>query len=202
MAIGGGTLSMSTIAGEYGGSTPHSLSEYYRGGGLVPTHSNTAGIPSSGLIDFEDFQNTSATSPSDMYISGNVGSWYRSVGKGDLGYGGVNVTNSSTYTDNLGTMGSWNDNSMNINGTARTATHALWSLQILAVNTVKVHFNASMNGLVSSSNYGTVVASNTQVTISGLNGVSLVPQSTILSGFPATHSSVSDNGFDLNVTFS
>ena len=81
MAIGGGTLSMSTIAGEYGGSTPHSLSEYYRGGGLVPTHSNTAGIPTSGLIDFEDFQNTSATSPNDMFIRGNVGSWYLSAGK-------------------------------------------------------------------------------------------------------------------------
>ena len=42
MAIGGSTISLSTIAGEYGGSTPHSLSEYYRGGGLVPVVSTTS----------------------------------------------------------------------------------------------------------------------------------------------------------------
>ena len=143
MAIGGGTLSMSTIAGEYGGSTPHSLSEYYRGGGLVPTHSNTAGIPTSGLIDFEDFQNTSATSPNDMSISGNVGSFYRSQGKGAVGYGGVNVPNSSLFTDNLGVMGNWIDNSLNINGNSRTALLALWSLQILSSNVVEIEFNAS-----------------------------------------------------------
>ena len=73
MAIGGGTISLSTIAGEYGGSTPHSLSEYYRGGGLVPVVSTTASIPSSGTIDFQDFQNTSNTLPVDNVFRGTVG---------------------------------------------------------------------------------------------------------------------------------
>ena len=45
-----GTLTMADIAGEFGGSAPHSLSEYYRGGSLVPDTSLTASIPTSGLI--------------------------------------------------------------------------------------------------------------------------------------------------------
>ena len=32
-----GALSMASIAGVMGGSAPHSLSEYYRGGGLTPS---------------------------------------------------------------------------------------------------------------------------------------------------------------------
>ncbi|MGB0141438.1 MAG: hypothetical protein ACPF8W_00035 [Luminiphilus sp.] len=53
-----GSLSFNTdIVGEFGGSTPHSLSEYYRGGDNVP--SAVTDIPSSGAIDFSDFYGTS-----------------------------------------------------------------------------------------------------------------------------------------------
>ena len=44
-----GTLSMSQIATEFGGSTPHSLSEYYIG---------YEGIPASGTIAFSDLRGT------------------------------------------------------------------------------------------------------------------------------------------------
>tara|TARA_B100000427_G_scaffold217069_1_gene181270 strand:- start:861 stop:1757 length:897 start_codon:yes stop_codon:yes gene_type:complete len=44
-----GTLSMSQIAAEFGGSTPHSLSEYYIG---------YEGIPASGTIAFSDLRGT------------------------------------------------------------------------------------------------------------------------------------------------
>ena len=51
-----GTLSISTdIVGEFGGTTPHSLSEYYRGGFNVPAVTGSLGIPSSGTIKFSDF---------------------------------------------------------------------------------------------------------------------------------------------------
>ena len=46
-----GSISLNQIATEFGGSTPHSLSEYY---GVA------AGVPSSGAIDFADFYGTSA----------------------------------------------------------------------------------------------------------------------------------------------
>lgn len=57
-----GPLSINDIAGEFGGSTPHSMSEYYAGGGLVPA--NTSGtfgqVPSSGQISIQNFYGTQA----------------------------------------------------------------------------------------------------------------------------------------------
>ena len=68
-----GTLTMADIAGEFGGSVPHSLSEYYRGGGLVLDTSLTASIPTSGLIKLSDFYGTQAawgaTITSERFVS-------------------------------------------------------------------------------------------------------------------------------------
>lgn len=50
-----GSISLSDIRGEFGGSTPDTLSEYYRGGGLVPDTATNAGIPTSGSIALSDF---------------------------------------------------------------------------------------------------------------------------------------------------
>ena len=56
-----GPLSLSMIQGEFGGSNPISLSEYYAGGLFVPA--GTTGIngpvPSSGSISFSHFLGTS-----------------------------------------------------------------------------------------------------------------------------------------------
>jgi hypothetical protein len=44
-----GSLSLNTdIVGEFGGEKPHSLSEYYRGGGLVPNKNANGSIPLTG----------------------------------------------------------------------------------------------------------------------------------------------------------
>ena len=48
-----GAISLNNIAAEFGGSTPHSLSEYYRNGSFVT--SNNTNVPTSGTIDFADF---------------------------------------------------------------------------------------------------------------------------------------------------
>ena len=58
-----GTLTLNDIQGEFGGSNPIGLNEYYRGGSLVPNHSNTSSIPTSGTIDVQDFHGTSSASP-------------------------------------------------------------------------------------------------------------------------------------------
>jgi len=58
-----GAISMSDIAAEMGGSTPHSISEYYRGGGLTQSGfyvkgsfvALNTGVPTSGTISFSDF---------------------------------------------------------------------------------------------------------------------------------------------------
>ena len=50
-----GTLTLSQIQTEFGGSNPVGLSEYYRGGAHVPAWSGTTGVPASGLISTSDF---------------------------------------------------------------------------------------------------------------------------------------------------
>ena len=53
-----GTVSISDLASEFGGSISHSLSEYYSGAGLVAsslTDSDGNAVPSSGTIKLSDF---------------------------------------------------------------------------------------------------------------------------------------------------
>ena len=50
-----GPISLNDIQTEFGGSNPISISEYYRGGGLVPNVSQNNNIPTSGTISFNNF---------------------------------------------------------------------------------------------------------------------------------------------------
>lgn len=73
-----GSLSLSQIQGEWGGSNPISLSEYYRGS-LPNGRTNYGTIPSSGAIDIGDFYGTNAASASIQISSGN--SFYQAAGQ-------------------------------------------------------------------------------------------------------------------------
>jgi hypothetical protein len=66
-----GEISLADIAGEFGGSVPHSMSEYYRDGGLVP--GNNTSVPTSGTIDMADFYGTTALAITWNTASGNLG---------------------------------------------------------------------------------------------------------------------------------
>ena len=70
-----GPLSINDIAVEFGGTTPHSLSEYY---GVA------AGVPSSGTISVDDFYGTSSGVPMEVRVYGaqGGGAQYTSAGKG------------------------------------------------------------------------------------------------------------------------
>ena len=50
-----GAVSIQDLVDEFGGSTPHSISEYYRGGSLVPDVSANNSVPTSGEIALTDF---------------------------------------------------------------------------------------------------------------------------------------------------
>lgn len=58
-----GAISINDLVGEYGGSAPHSLNEYYRGGSLVANHSNNGNVPTSGTIQLDDFYGANNTAP-------------------------------------------------------------------------------------------------------------------------------------------
>jgi len=69
-----GALSMNDIAGEFGGSTPHSLSEYYASGALVlsGTSGTYGAVPSSGTISIQNFYGTANATPTGTYTTNNT----------------------------------------------------------------------------------------------------------------------------------
>jgi hypothetical protein len=56
-----GPLSLADIQGEFGGTNPIGLNEYYAGGGIVPagTTGTYGAVPSSGTISIQNFYGTS-----------------------------------------------------------------------------------------------------------------------------------------------
>ena len=78
-----GALSFSQIQGEFGGSNPIGLNEYYRGGPIVPNHGNTSPIPTSGQISVSQFYGTSVTAPFPTSRSATISCVQSGL---DLGY--------------------------------------------------------------------------------------------------------------------
>lgn len=103
-----GSLSLSQIQSEWGGSNPISLSEYYLGS--LPTgRTNYGTIPSSGAIDIGDFYGSNAAVTSIQIASGNstyiAPSQYvaeqRNITRSDLGGASSPlVTNHPNFTMN------------------------------------------------------------------------------------------------------
>jgi hypothetical protein len=59
-----GQISLGDLQGEFGGTNPISITEYYRGEGLVPDITANNAIPLSGVIKLSDFYNGSINDPS------------------------------------------------------------------------------------------------------------------------------------------
>lgn len=68
-----GAISLSDIQTEFGGSSPTSLSEYYRGGSNVINASVNNSIPTSGAISLTDFYGTENVLASSFTRIGYVG---------------------------------------------------------------------------------------------------------------------------------
>jgi len=91
--VSSGAISINSLVGEYGGSAPHAMNEYYRGGSLVANHSNNGNVPTSGTIQLDDFYGANNTSPAPTVYSysltcgtdGSTGNGFRSGSYGSLG---------------------------------------------------------------------------------------------------------------------
>ena len=123
-----GAISINSLVGEYGGSAPHSLSEYYKGGGLVGNHANNPNVPTSGTISLSNFYGASNTPPADNNYSINGVSGTRGVILGSgVNYGWA-VSASGGYGGTAyGANGSANDTSAQFgnNTTKRMLTGAV-----------------------------------------------------------------------------
>ena len=90
---GGGAISTTTISDEFGGTKPNSLSEYYKGGGLVPALA-AGNIPTSGPIALGDFHDSSSILPPPIAIGELL------IVSGDLGSSGVGEQFNETFNFN------------------------------------------------------------------------------------------------------
>jgi hypothetical protein len=68
----GQAISINSIVTEFGGSAPHAISEYYRGGPLVANAPVNAAIPTSGQIALSNFYGASNRIAIPLPITGSV----------------------------------------------------------------------------------------------------------------------------------
>ena len=96
-----GQIKITDIVGEFGGTVPHSLSEYYRNGGEVP--GNNTNVPESGTISIGNFygavneiQYTISSGTTNFQTSSAFGSnWTTAVPKRLIVNSGVTVGSSN-----------------------------------------------------------------------------------------------------------
>jgi len=85
------SLSINQIAGEFGGSTPHSLSEYYAGGDNVASgiQGDSGAIPSSGAISIGQFYGSANRISIALTISSNTNNYQISQNRGGTYSSGI-----------------------------------------------------------------------------------------------------------------
>lgn len=77
-----GAITLENLRTEFSGPTPHSLTDYYRGGTYVPDTPANAGVPTSGAISLTDFYgatNVVYTAIGGTYINNDDGSGFQTV---------------------------------------------------------------------------------------------------------------------------
>ena len=104
-----GTLALTDIATEFGDTAPHSMSEFYRGGGKVPDSAGNSNVAASGALNVGGFYNAAnrvaialaiASDTQNYDLFTNKGGSYV-AGTSDITLtvnSGVNVGSSSTGT--------------------------------------------------------------------------------------------------------
>ena len=119
-------IDIGDLVTEFGGSAPHSLTEYYRGGSLVPNTTANNSVPTSGAISLTDF-----------FGATNTVTWTTTQTNGQ-GSGKLPIVG---YSDGLsGTFGSVTDNSIDF---LSKTYKALWHR--VAGSEVGTHFQIQDN---------------------------------------------------------
>ena len=108
-------ISITDLVTEFGGSAPHSLTEYYRGGSLVPSGpAANNSIPTSGAISLTNFFGAVKETSTDNYTiniaSRNIGFFlaygfstaatgfpFGAISANTIGFSGFNVTIEAVY---------------------------------------------------------------------------------------------------------
>lgn len=176
-----GSLSLSQIQGEWGGSNPISLSEYYLGS--LPTgRTNYGSIPSSGAISVGNFYGSNAAVSSFQIASGNstyappsqYASEVRKLGRVN-GFVNNGFATPTTFTMN-GVSSQWFALSYSMTGATYTLT--LLHLQ----NGVVLGGQSPTSGFPSNSGWTSVVLAGNGSSVT-FNRTSAASYSTLTAGF-------------------
>lgn len=137
-----GQISSADISGEFGGSAPHNLNEYYRGGGLVANHQNNSGIPTSGQIKMSDFYGTDIDYESFGHVPFSTYSFI-DFGDGNIQYTyyyGIDRTNlTGLAPGGMGTLSSTKQIGKSKSDLTQANTHGFYSTYI-DINPVEDRF--------------------------------------------------------------
>jgi hypothetical protein len=107
------SLSLNQIAGEFGGTVPHSLSEYYAGGGLTPSgiSGDSGAIPTSGEISIGQFYGSANRVTINLTISSNTTNYQISASRGGTYSSGITdvilTNNAQVGSNSVGTAAIW-----------------------------------------------------------------------------------------------
>jgi len=144
-------ISITDLVTEFGGSAPHSLTEYYRGGSLVPNNSANQNVPTSGAISLTNFYGATNTITTDNYtLTTGIGfyglgltaygfnsldfSVYGSITPATIGFTGFNVTVRSVSVAGTlrfrvsGSVGNSGWTSMTVGGVTYNRTDATYAI--------------------------------------------------------------------------
>lgn len=131
-----GPISLSMIRTEFGVSGTVSMSQLYRGGGIVPNTPANAAVPTSGAIKLSNFYGASKMSLS-VTATDISNSIYRGIGDPATIY--MSGTTSTTVTGNVGPVTySWEkvSGSPSMNISSSTAANPTFSANVSANTTV------------------------------------------------------------------
>lgn len=159
-----GSININAIVGEFGGSAPHALSEYYRNGGEVP--GNNTNVPTSGEIKLSDFysavneiQQVYNSAATNLNLSSIFGSnWGTAVPKRVVINSGVTIgATGSNYAINVPSgMGGTLiiDNNGNIQGHGGTANSGTGGTAVYCAHTSGVTINNASGATIKSGGGG------------------------------------------------
>ena len=142
-----GAISFANLASEYGGSAPHSLNEYYKGGGLVPsTVAETVTASSLSGSVYDGRGGIYTTSPA-INSGGYIYRSYTWADNGITGTGDISWVVNKTGTYHYSA-------SYYIQNATRTATHTWYvaGSQVATYNLTAGNYTASTSGSFSVSN--------------------------------------------------
>ena len=192
-----GPLSLSDIQGEFGGSNPISLSEYYAGGAYVaPGVSGTYGaVPSSGAISIRNFYGTTVFTPGTVTYTSSSGSFTVPYGTATLvieavggagagGYGNYDIFTGQDYGGGGGGGGAKSNTSVAASGGGQSLS---WSVGAAG------SWNTSANGGSSSVSGGLITTMTAGGGVAGSTGFPTAPGG---AGGTASGGNVSNNTGD------